>query len=121
MGDSGLPGQSGLRGEKGLPGPAGPRVSMLIQFKKLQHIQNKVDSATGVIRNTKLSTLPYTLMLYLIHTLFEYSHFGPPTSESGRLLLLTNFPLRLSSSTTSLCLLAIPQIVQNISSGYEMF
>lgn len=66
MGDSGLPGQSGLRGEKGLPGPAGPRVSMLIQFKKLQHIQNKVDSATGVIRNTKLSILPYTLMLYLI-------------------------------------------------------
>lgn len=64
MGDSGLPGQPGLRGEKGLPGPAGPRVSLLIQYKQLQHIQNKV-GATGVIRNTKLSILPYTLMLYL--------------------------------------------------------
>lgn len=60
MGDPGLPGQSGLRGEKGLPGPEGLRVSMIIRYKKLQHIQNIV-RATVVKRNTNLLVLLYTI------------------------------------------------------------
>lgn len=61
MGDPGLPGQSGLRGEKGLPGPEGLRVSMIIRYKKLQHIQNIVHANT-VIRNANQFILLYTVM-----------------------------------------------------------